>query len=252
MAGMDRDRVTGLGPGRGPGEGDGEPDGLGPGITPPVPIYRGRPRYTVDAVRARVQGSILVECVVQPSGTCTHARVVRTFEPPFGLDREAILAAGEWRFRPGRRGSEQVPVRVTIEVAFANPMTRAPDAGAQSLSRSPARSLPVRASSTTSYWNRTKRCSSLSRMRSWSLCAPKPLRPVLGVERRPDAVALHAFRAELRHVGRARCPSSAAPACRSASASAASMRRERLGVEARRAGRADSARAPSAPRRSDR
>ena len=108
----------GLGPGRGPGEGDGEPDGLGPGITPPVPIYRGRPRYTVDAVRARVQGSILVECVVQPSGTCTHARVVRTFEPPFGLDREAILAAGEWRFRPGRRGSEQVPVRVTIEVAF--------------------------------------------------------------------------------------------------------------------------------------
>ena len=30
---------------------------------------------------------------------------------------------------------------------------------------------------TTSYWNRTKRCSSASRIRSWSLCAPKPLAP---------------------------------------------------------------------------
>jgi protein TonB len=121
--GLDTDS---LGPGQGLGDGTGKGPGVGPGVyqlgsgvTPPVPLYKGLPRYTSEAVQARIQGSILVECIVQTSGTCTNARVVRSFEPPFGLDREAIAAAGQWRFRPGLRGGEQVPVLVTIEVAFS-------------------------------------------------------------------------------------------------------------------------------------
>jgi protein TonB len=106
-----------LGNGRGRGA-DGGLDGGGGGITPPVPLYRGMPRYTAEAAQARIQGSILVECVVETNGRCARARIVRSIEPPFGLDREAIAAANEWRFRPGMRGAEQVPVLVTIEVAF--------------------------------------------------------------------------------------------------------------------------------------
>lgn len=122
---------TGHGPGdgsgRGPGLGDGRDGGFGgdvyrPGndVTMPIEIRKGIPRYTTEAMRARIQGSILVECVVQPEGACTNIRVKRSaFSPAFGLDDEAIKAAADWRFRPGTRRGQAVPVIVTMEIAFA-------------------------------------------------------------------------------------------------------------------------------------
>ena len=117
----------GEGRGRGPGFGNGGPGGMGDGayhlgrsgVAPPIPLYRGIPRYTSEAAQARVQGSVFVECIVQRTGRCTDFRIVRSIEPPFGLDREAIAAAGAWRFKPGTFAGEQVPVLVTIEVSFS-------------------------------------------------------------------------------------------------------------------------------------
>jgi len=60
-----------------------------------------------------------VECVVQTSGTCAEARVVRSLDPTFGLDQEAIKAARLFRFKPGVRMGEPVPVLVTIELSFS-------------------------------------------------------------------------------------------------------------------------------------
>jgi protein TonB len=117
---------SGDGPGRGPGfrEGNnggtgGDVYGPGNGVTMPVEIHKGTPQYTTDAMRARVQGSIVVECVVQTNGACANIRVTRSFDPAFGLDQEAIKAAAQWQFRPGMRRGEPVPVRVTMEIAFA-------------------------------------------------------------------------------------------------------------------------------------
>ncbi|HEX3644765.1 MAG TPA: energy transducer TonB [Vicinamibacterales bacterium] len=117
---------TGDGPGRGRGFGPGQdrntgggPVGPGNGVTMPVEIQKGIPRYTSEAMRARVQGAIVVECVVQTSGVCTDIRVKRSFDPAFGLDQEAIKAAAQWRFRPGTLRGEAVPVMVTMEIAFA-------------------------------------------------------------------------------------------------------------------------------------
>jgi protein TonB len=87
-------------------------------VTAPTEILRGTPQYTSDAMRARIQGPILVECVVQTNGICTDIHVIRSFEPAFGLDQEAIKATRQWRFRPGTRKGEPVPVRVTIELMF--------------------------------------------------------------------------------------------------------------------------------------
>jgi protein TonB len=91
----------------------------GNGVTTPIEIRKGTPRYTTDAMRARIQGLITVECVVQPDGACTRIRVTRSFDPAFGLDQEAIKAAAQWRFRPGMRRGQPVPVLVTMEIAFA-------------------------------------------------------------------------------------------------------------------------------------
>lgn len=123
--------APGNGPGNGAGPGDG--DGAGPGknkgfggdayrpgngVTTPVPIERGRPAYTAEAVRARAQGVMTVECVVEPDGACGELRIVRGFTPPFGLDQQALAAARRWRFRPGTRDGEPVPVLINLEIEF--------------------------------------------------------------------------------------------------------------------------------------
>jgi protein TonB len=115
----------GDGPGTGPGLGVGYNGGIGGGprepgngVTMPIEIRKGIPRYTTEAMRARIQGSILIECVVQPEGVCTNIRVKRSFTPAFGLDAQAVKAASEWRFRPGTFRGQAVPVIVTMEIVF--------------------------------------------------------------------------------------------------------------------------------------
>jgi protein TonB len=112
---------SGTGSGAGLGTGGGTGGGIyrpGNGVAGPRAVFVAKPRYTSDAMRARLQGSVLVECVVQLSGVCTNARVLRSLDPVFGLDQEAIKAAGEWRFLPGTRLGQPVPVIVTIELDF--------------------------------------------------------------------------------------------------------------------------------------
>ncbi len=117
---------TGVGPGSGSGLGPGSGGGVGGGayrpgngVTTPVPIAEVKPQYTSEAMRARIQGQVWVECVVQPTGVCTDVQVVRSLDKTFGLDGEAVKAAQKWRFRPGTRLGQAVPVLVTIELSFA-------------------------------------------------------------------------------------------------------------------------------------
>ena len=42
----------------------------------------------------------------------------QTLDPIFGLDQEAIKAARQWRFAPGTKQGQPVPVLVTIAIAF--------------------------------------------------------------------------------------------------------------------------------------
>jgi TonB family protein len=44
--------------------------------------------------------------------------VVKSLDPTFGLDGEAVKAAKQWRFVPGTRFGEPVAVLVTIELTF--------------------------------------------------------------------------------------------------------------------------------------
>ena len=115
----------GIGPGQGdglgPGQGGGSGGGVyrpGNGVESPQVLRKGEPRYTAEAMRAKVQGVVLVEAVVLPDGTVGDVRVVRSLDRNFGLDQEAIKAAKRWRFIPGTRFGEPVAVLVTIELTF--------------------------------------------------------------------------------------------------------------------------------------
>jgi TonB family protein len=88
----------------------------GPDIVMPKLRREVKPAYTRDALAAKVEGTVMIHCVVEPDGTVSHATVLRSLEA--GLDQEAIKAARAWRFEPGRRDGNPVPVRVTIELKF--------------------------------------------------------------------------------------------------------------------------------------
>lgn len=112
----------GAGAGLGPGSGGGTGGGVyrpGNGVTSPRVVREAKPEYTVDAMRARIQGAVLLECVVNINGEVEQIRVVRSLDQKFGLDEQAIKAARQWRFTPGSRLGEPVPVLIEIELAFA-------------------------------------------------------------------------------------------------------------------------------------
>jgi periplasmic protein TonB len=112
---------SGTGSGLGPGIGGGTGGGVyrpGNGVTLPRVVREVKPQYTSDAMRAKVQGTVLLECVVRPDGNVSDVQVVRSLDSTFGLDQEAIKAAKQWRFVPGTRQGEPVAVLVTIELTF--------------------------------------------------------------------------------------------------------------------------------------
>jgi protein TonB len=84
----------------------------------PRVIREVKPQYTAEAMRAKVQGTVLLECVVLADGSVGNVEVVKSLDGTFGLDQEAIKAAKQWRFQPGRRLNEPVAVLVTIELTF--------------------------------------------------------------------------------------------------------------------------------------
>jgi len=116
---------SGAGPGTGSGLGPGSGGGIGGGvyrpgngIVLPTVVFEKKPQYTAEAMRAKVQGTVWLECVVNPDGTVGSVDVTRSLDQSFGLDQEAVKAAKQWRFRPGTRFGEPVAVLVTIELTF--------------------------------------------------------------------------------------------------------------------------------------
>jgi protein TonB len=123
--GGDLGRGTGIGGGDGPGLGpgwggnmNGGPRRPGNGVTNPVPTFEALPVYTGEAMRARIEGEVWVECTVTRFGTCIDGHVVRSLDSRYGLDREAVAAARKWRFKPGLFQGKPVDVIVLIGIEF--------------------------------------------------------------------------------------------------------------------------------------
>jgi protein TonB len=116
---------TGIGSGRGPGFGTGSGGGTGGGVyraggsvSAPRLIKEVKPAYTKEALRARIQGTVMLEAVITSDGCTSQLRIVRSLDPG-GLDEDALTAVSQWRFEPGRLGATPVDVLVTIALDFA-------------------------------------------------------------------------------------------------------------------------------------
>jgi len=93
-----------------------EPTRVGGEVTAPEKISGGDPTYTEAARRARIQGVVILEAVIDSEGKVTRSRVLKSL--PFGLDEKARNAVASWRFNPARRGGEPVAVFYTVTVNF--------------------------------------------------------------------------------------------------------------------------------------
>jgi TonB family protein len=86
------------------------------GIVPPKPIKQASPKYTSEAMRAKIQGDVDVEIIVQKDGTVGDVRVTKSLDPD--LDEAAITAARQWRFQPATKNGEPVEYTCTLSLEF--------------------------------------------------------------------------------------------------------------------------------------
>lgn len=117
----------GIGYGYGPGIGDntgGGPSRIGDNkvynasksIVNPVITYKQKPKYTTEAQRDKIQGSVILSAILSKDGTISELKVVRGLG--YGLDEEAIKAAYKIKFVPGKKNDQPINVRVSLEFVF--------------------------------------------------------------------------------------------------------------------------------------
>lgn len=113
---------SGTGNGVGPGTGGGFGGGAyapGNGVSWPEVRREEKPKYTSDAMRAKIQGQVELEIVVLENGSVGEVRVIKSLDRTYGLDQAAMEAAKKWVFKPGvNREGVPVPTRVTLQLEF--------------------------------------------------------------------------------------------------------------------------------------
>lgn len=93
--------------------GSAEPDD--PSEVLPRIVHSAPPRYPPDARRDRVQGTVLVEFLIDDEGRVAYAEARESIPP---LDAEAIATVKRWRFRPARVADKPVVAVAQAPVRF--------------------------------------------------------------------------------------------------------------------------------------
>jgi protein TonB len=82
----------------------------------PVKKSGADPTYTEPARRARVEGIVIIEAIIDQNGNVTDARVLKGLR--LGLDDAALSAVKRWKFQPGTLNGTAVPVYYNLTVTF--------------------------------------------------------------------------------------------------------------------------------------
>ena len=88
------------------------------GVVMPVLLTDVRPRYTPEAMQAKIQGDVELELVVRADGSVTGVEVTRSLDATYGLDAAAVDAARQWTFKPGTKDGRPADVLVHLNMRF--------------------------------------------------------------------------------------------------------------------------------------
>ncbi len=89
---------------------------VGGDVKAPISISRVEPQYTEVARKARIEGMVIIEAIIDQNGNVTDARILKGL--PLGLDQGALDAVKRWKFRPGTLNGQPVPVIWTLTVNY--------------------------------------------------------------------------------------------------------------------------------------
>ena len=89
---------------------------IGGELKAPALVERVEPEYPPLAVRAQVQGVVILEAVVDPHGRVEEVRVLRSI--PL-LDKAAITAVRQWRYSPLLLNGTPERFVLTVTVSFS-------------------------------------------------------------------------------------------------------------------------------------
>jgi periplasmic protein TonB len=88
------------------------------GVVSPRVISSVQPKYTQEAMRARIEGQVVMSAVVKDDGTVDEIKIVKSLDSMYGLDEEAMKALKQWKFEAGTLKGKPVAVRVRVEMDF--------------------------------------------------------------------------------------------------------------------------------------
>ena len=83
----------------------------------PKPLQQVPPKYPSDMARQKMEGVVKLEFTVDANGRVVNPRVVES--PHRSFESAALAAIRQWRFEPGRRGGQKVPMKMRLPMRFA-------------------------------------------------------------------------------------------------------------------------------------
>lgn len=89
---------------------------IGGSVSSPVVIYQVPPDYSPEAKKAKIQGTVLVNLIVDQRGLPQNVHILRGIGS--GLDERAIEAVKQYKFRPAMETGKPVAVELNVEVNF--------------------------------------------------------------------------------------------------------------------------------------
>jgi TonB family protein len=89
------------------------------GVGLPLCVYCPAPRYSGDARKAKVEGTVILQVVITPDGRAINVKIVK--DPGSGLGMQAVEAVRKWKFQPasgpdGKLIAVIVPIQVTFRL----------------------------------------------------------------------------------------------------------------------------------------
>lgn len=93
-----------------------EPRMVGGDVKAPRKVSAPPPQYTKKARKARVQGVVIVQAVIDPKGNVAEVKVLKGLEK--GLSEQAVAAIRTWKFEPATLHGEPIAVYYNLTVNF--------------------------------------------------------------------------------------------------------------------------------------
>ena len=88
-------------------------------LSGPVPVKKIDPKYPPTLIAERVAGEVILYAVIRRDGTVDSIQVVRGVDQQ--LDRNAMAALSQWRFRPGSKQGNPIELEAIVHIPFRLP-----------------------------------------------------------------------------------------------------------------------------------